>query len=231
MEAQVAHGEVSAGFVNDLWDVVCGDALRRRSFNATQSLALVLAIGKSLSSFTSMSNVGRELGVDHTTAARRVRDLIDNYLVWPCHQRGAHGFPKLGAQSKHYFIDPLFARLAHLRVDRLPEPDTSAISEQQIGLHLMRSTIQGDPGAYAEFSSVMCARNASRKEVDFVGPTLGGLGFEAKYSDNGLERDSATLRSICDEQGVMASRSLIGKAKRGNVLFIPASFVAYLLSE
>ncbi len=231
VEGQLAHGEVSAGFVNDLWDVISGDAMRRGSFNATQSLALVLAIGKSLSSFTNMSNLGRELGVDHTTAARRVRDLVENYLAWPCNQRGEHDLPRLGAQSKYYFIDPLLARLAHLRVDHLPEPDTSAVSEQQIGLHLVRGAIQGDPSAYASFSSVMCARNASRKEVDFVGPTLGGMGFEAKYSDRGLERESATLRSICNEQGVMTSRTLIGQAKRGNVLFIPSSFVAYLLSQ
>jgi hypothetical protein len=47
----------------------------------------------------------------------------------------------------------------------------------------------------------------------------------------GLEKESATLRSICNEQGVMASRTLIGRAGRGDVLFIPSSFVAYLLSE
>ena len=231
VEAQITRGEVSAGFVNDLWDVVAGDALRRSSFNPTQSLVLMLEIGKGLSSFTNMSNLGRKIGVDHKTAARRVRDLVENYLAWPCHQRGAHGFPKLDAQSKHYFIDPLLARLAHLRVDRLPEPDTSAISEQQVGLHLTRQGAQGDPGAYAAFSNIMCARNAARKEVDFVGPALGGLGFEGKYSDTGLEKESATLRSICSGQGVMASRTLIGRASRGDVQFIPSSFVAYLLSE
>ena len=69
------------------------------------------------------------------------------------------------------------------------------------------------------------------RRSDFVGPTLGGIGFEAKYSDRGLERESATLRSICNEQGVMASRTLIGQASRGDVLFIPSSFVAYLLLE
>ena len=69
------------------------------------------------------------------------------------------------------------------------------------------------------------------EEVDFVGPALGGLGFEGKYSDRGLEKASATLRSICNEQGVMASRTLIGRASRGDVLFVPSSFVAYLLSE
>jgi uncharacterized protein len=231
VEAQIAHGEVSNSFVNALWDVVSGDAMRRGKFNATQSLALVLEAGKSLSSFTNMSNLGRELGVDHKTAARRVRDLVENYLAWPCHQQGAHGFPRLDAQSKYYFIDPLLARLAHLRANHLPEPATSAVSEQQIGLHLARAAAQGDPGAYAAFSSVMCARSASRKEVDFVGPTLGGLGFEGKYSDTGLERESATLRAVCNERGVMASRTLVGRASRGEVLFIPSSFVAYLLAE
>lgn len=232
VEDQIAHGEVGVNFSNDLWDVVCGDALRRGSLNATQSLTLMLEIGRSLSSFTNMSSLSRGIGVpDPKTAVRRVRDLVDNYLAWPCHQRGANDAPNLNAQSKYYFIDPLLARLAHLRVDHLPEPSTSAVSEQQIGMHLLRAAAEGDPGAYAAFSSVMCARNAARKEVDFVGPNLGGLGFEGKYSDKGLEKDSATVRSICNGRGVMASRALIGRAGQGDVLFLPASFVAYLLSE
>lgn len=232
VDAQITRGEVDAGFVNDVWDVVVGDALRRGSLNATQSLALMLGLGRSLASFVNVSSLAREVGLqDRKTAARRVRDLVDNYLAWPCHQRGPHGAPNLGAQSKYYFTDPLLARLAHLRAEHHPEPSTAAVSEQQIGLHLLRQAAAGDPGTYAEFASVMCARNAARKEVDFVGRALGGLGFESKYSDTGLERDSATVRSICDGKGVMASRALIGQAKAGEVLFLPAAFVAFLLCE
>jgi len=51
------------------------------------------AVVEQLLDAAALVNLGRELGVDHTTAARRVRDLVENYLAWPCHQRGVHGFP------------------------------------------------------------------------------------------------------------------------------------------
>lgn len=229
---QIETGQVPGSFVSDLFDIIHGDALERARQTPTQTLALLSGLAKRLASPVNMSELGRDLDVDHKTAASRVQDLVDCYLAWPCHLRGDHSFPNLGAQGKAYFADPLLARIAHLRNPALPEPDTSVISEQQLGQHLLRQRAEGDPGTYADFSGLMFARNKARKEVDFVGPTLGGLGFEGKYSDRGLERESATVRSICGDRGVMASRALIGSGKEpGQVRFVPASFIAYLLAD
>ena len=230
---QLLAGEPSRTFVTDLFDIVHGDALGRGSLSTTQSLVLLNEITKSLTSFMNMSHVARELGVDQKTAAQRVADLIDNYLVWPCHQRGTHAFPHLAAQSKHYFTDPLLAHVAHLRNSALPAPDTSVMSEQQIGQHLVRQAAGGDPGSYGDFTSVMCVRTRARKEVDFLGSVTGAIGFEGKYSDTKLEQESATVRSVCGGRGVLATRATVGtsKAVQTDVRFIPAAFVAYLLSD
>jgi predicted AAA+ superfamily ATPase len=229
---QLTAGDVEPAFVQAMFDVVHGDALRKSSFNTTQATRLMSEIAKGLSSFMNMSDLARDLGVaDQRTAARRVRDLVDNYLCWPCHQRGQHGYPNLDAQSKYYFVDPVLARLAWLRDDHLPEPDTSAVSEQQIGTHLLRQAAAGDPGSYIDFSHLMCARNAARKEVDFLGPATRPLAFEGKYSDRGLERDSQTLESI-NGRGVLATRAHLGRSNRNDAIsFLPASFVAYLLAD
>jgi predicted AAA+ superfamily ATPase len=228
---QLTNGHPGADFVTTMFDVVHGDALRRGNLNATQTMRLLSEISKSLSSFITMTDLAREIDVaDPKTAKRRVQDLIDNYLAWPCHQRGDNAFPNLGAQTKYYFTDPVIARLAHLRDERFPEPDTSQISEQQIGQHLARQAAAGDPGIYNDFASVMCARNKSRKEVDFLGPATGRLGFEGKYADRALEQASATVRSICG-RGVLASRARVGSTRSGDVMFVPAAFVAYLLAK
>jgi len=229
---QLQNAAIPARFVTDLFDIIHGDALARSRATPTQSLALLAGLAKRVGSPINMSDLGRELGVDPKTADSRIQDLIDCYLAWPCHQRGDHSFPNLAAQGKVYFADPLLARIAHLRNPALPEPDTSVISEQQIGQHLLRQRAEGDPGTYADFSGLMSARNASRNEVDFVGPAVGVLGFEGKYSDNRLEQESATVRSICGNRGVLASRALLGKGKEpGHVLFVPAAFVAFLLAD
>ena len=124
------------------------------------------------------------------TAKARLQDLVFAYLAWPCHQRDGN-VPKLSAQSKYYFIDPLMARLAPLRSSgTLPEADVSALSEQQLGIELLRNMEREQPGTHAHFSNVMYQKTAT-KEVDFCGPRFGKLGFE------GAERATRASSRSC----------------------------------
>jgi predicted AAA+ superfamily ATPase len=209
-------GAVSTSFVDDLWDVIHGDALRRENFSAAQSMRLLRRLARNLASPVNMTTLAEEIGVgSHSTAGRRVRDLIDAYCAWPCHQRGDGQLPNLAAQKKVYFADPLLAHLSHHRGDQ-PVPDASTISEQQIGLALTLSLASGDPGRYADFSAVMCAKSATGREVDFCGRPLGPLGFEAK-----------SLRATFGA-GVLATRATVDRID--GVRALPAGFVALLLS-
>ncbi len=224
----LAHGDVGQDFVDALWDVIHGDALNAERFSAAQSLQLMLKLSKDLANPLSMSALAEEIGSpSHHTAASRTRDLVDAYLAWPCHQRGAHQLPNQRAREKLYFTDPLLARLPHLRAERLPEPDTSKVSEQQLGLTLLRALADGDPGRYGDFASVMYAKSATGREVDFCGPDFGGVAFEGKYVDAKLARESQTMRALFDGRGVLATRSHVGDVQ--GVRAIPAAIVAYLL--
>lgn len=221
-------GDVDASFVNGLWDVIHGDALAGDNLSSTQSLQLVRKLAQDLASPVNLSALAGELGVaSHHTAASRIRQLVDGYLAWPCHRRGERWMPNLRAQSKIYFADPLLARMAHLRTDHLPEPDASRISEQQLGLALVRRVAAGDPSRFADFTQVMFARSSTGAEVDFCGEPFGHVAFEGKYSDTNLARESQTLRAMFGGRGVLATRAKLAEIDGARA--IPAAFVAYLL--
>lgn len=225
---QIKHGFVQPDFINSLWDVVSGDALRAAGMPTAAAHALLVRLTKNLTNPLNMSTVKEEIGVQsHETAASRVQALVYNYIAWPCHPRGNHNLPNLDAQSKYYFTDPLFAWIANARHNQAPQPDSSHLTEQQIGLALLRQLEIEHPGTYADFTSAMFAKT-STKEVDFVGDDVGPLGFEGKYVDDKWKSEAKTVRSQFN-RGVLATRSVLDTS--GSVWAVPASLVAWLLNE
>jgi len=222
------HGSVQADFVAALWHVVSGDALRAAQLQSAAANALLVRLTKNLTNPLNMTTVAEEIGVgSHETAAARVQALINNYIAWPVHQQGNHNLPKLRAQSKFYFTDPLFAWIPKANLPQSPAPEASHLTEQQLGLALLRQLEKERPGSYAEFASVMYLKTSS-KEVDFVGPEMGRLGFEGKYVDDGWKSEAQTVRSQFGG-GVLATRSVLDLD--GDVWAVPASLVAWLLNE
>lgn len=225
----LADGDVGRDFVEDLWDVIHGDALRRENFSPAQSARLLRRLARGLCAPVNMTSLAEDIGVgSHSTAGRRVKDLVDGYCAWPCHRKGDGDLPNLAAQQKVYFTDPLLARLPHLR-DEQPPPDTSAIAEQQIGLALTLNVVAGDSSRFADFSTTMYARSATGREVDFCGRRLGPVPFEAKYTDRSLGRESQTMRAMFDGRGVLATRAKTDRI--ADVLALPAGVIALLLGS
>lgn len=224
---QLAHGAVQEDFVQALWDVTAGEAVRGAGTSPAQVSAMLGRLTKGLGSPLPIEALRQDMGIEsHHTAKARLQDLVFAYLAWPCHRRDGTG-PNLAAQSKYYFVDPLMARLAHLRHrDAGPAADGSALTEQQLGLELVRSLERDQPGGFAHFTDVMYQRTSS-KEVDFAGPRLGQLGFEGKYVDAGWRREAQTARAALG-RGVLATRSLLDTS--GDVWAVPAPFVAWLLN-
>ena len=225
---QLTHGAVQDDFLRALWDVTAGEAIRGAGTTAAQVQAMLACLTRGLGSPLAFEALREDMGVDSPhTAKARLQDLIFAYLAWPCHQRdGNH--PKLSAQSKYYFIDPLMARLAPLRSGGLtPEADASVIAEQQLGLELIRNIEREVPGSYAQFSDVMYQRTSS-KEVDFTGPRLRSVGFEGKYVDAGWKREAITVRSALGA-GILATRGVLDTSR--DVWAVPAPFVAWMLNH
>jgi uncharacterized protein len=224
---QLAHGEVQEDFTRALWDVTAGEAMRGAAATPAQVQAMLARLARGLSTPLSVESLRQDMGIDSPhTAKARVQDLVFAYLAWPAHQREGNG-PKLSARSKYYFIDPLMTRLAAIRgAGSIAEVDASAISEQQLGLELLRSLERERPGTYAQFSDVMYQKTSS-KEVDFCGPRFGKSGFEGKYVDSGWRRESLTLRAAFGA-GVLATRGLLDTG--GEVWAVPAPFISWVLN-
>jgi uncharacterized protein len=227
VEDFIRHGEVESALVGSLWDVIHGEAIRSVQFSAGQTQALLAQIAASLTTPLNFEGAARDLGAAGATVARRVHDLAEAFILWPCHREG-RGAPHLRARSKLYFTDPLLARLAHLRnPEAVSAPDPTKLSEQQIGLSLLRQREAVEPGSYPRFESVMYRRTATKGEIDFVGPWMGGVPFESKYVDGAWRREAQTAKAAYHGAAVLATRSVV--ERDGRAVAIPAPIVALML--
>lgn len=220
------HGEIQPPLIDAFWDVIHGEAVRSDRFSATQTQALLVRLSHGLGAPLNVEGVARDVDASAGTVRSRLRDLQEAYLTWPCY-RHRGGVPHLRAQGKVYFTDPLLARLPHLKSpDAVDAPDFTRLTEQQIGMALLRQGEAERPGSFIRFGAVMFERTPARKEIDFVGPWLGGVPFEAKYVDGGWARESRTALAAYGT-GVLATRSVIDLDRP--VRALPAAIVAWLL--
>jgi uncharacterized protein len=225
----VSTADVSEGFIQALWDVIAGDAFQTTGMSDGEVAAFIERLVAGLASPLNASAVARDVGLsDH----HRVNDRIDSLnlalMAWRCH-RIRRGLPNFRAQEKVYFVDPLLARLPHLKDERRRDPDDSRLSEQQLGMLLLRAAGDRSPATLLEASTVMYERVASGAEIDFVGPEL-GVGFEGKYVDGPWRRAAVTLRSRGG--GIFATRTVLDLSdgrKEGAVWAVPAGILGWLL--
>jgi hypothetical protein len=219
------HGQVQDALVDALWDVVYGDAIRSVRFSTTQTQSLLSMLAIGLCSPVNVSRLAADLAASRDTVTARLRDLYAAYLAWPCHL-SERGTPKLRAQNKVYFVDPLLARLASRRQPVLEAPSLDRLSEQQLGVALARQAEAVHPGTYPRFESVLFHRSATGSEVDFVSPHPPTVPLESKYTDGPWRREAQTMRAEFGS-GVMATRSLLEFDR--HIWAVPAAMVALLL--
>ena len=153
--------------------------------------------------------MANDIGGSQTTLKHRLDELREAFVLWPCHREDGLR-PKLGAQAKLYFTDPVYARLA-------PNPgfDLPRLSQQQLGMALLRASERAGPGAHVEFDRVLHHRTRTRKEIDFVGPGFGGVSIESKASP---------------WRGIIATRSELDLADP-DVVAVPAALLAWLIDS
>jgi uncharacterized protein len=218
-------GDVTPGFVQDLWDVIRGDAIRATSLGDADLLNLLARIADGIASPLNASAVGRDVGLgSHHSVNDRVNDLAFAFQTWRCHQADRHGRPNTGAQRKVYFIDPLIARLPSRRNDAYRTPDVTKLSEQQIGLALARAVICGRADRFTAGDAVMYERTSTGREIDFVGAHQ--VPFESKYVERNWKSDARTVVAA-HGRGILATRNVLDTD--GDVWAVPACIVAWLL--
>jgi uncharacterized protein len=220
---------VSDGFYEALWDVIHGDALAADDWTPAQTQTLLNAITMRIGSPMNVSGLARALGeVSRDTTNKRLHKLEQNYLAWSCPQNEGNR-AKLNAQRKYYLLDPLYARIAHHRsAGRLP--DHTHLTEQQIGVALLRAREAEEPGAIARQDALLYYRSATRAEIDFTAGWLDGVPYEGKYTEGAWLRETQTATAAYG-RCVLATRNVterIADAKR-QLLAIPAPMLALLI--
>lgn len=222
----IGEREISRWFLNGMWDVIHGDALRSSGWSPAQTQALLEAISRSLASPFNAAHAARDLGsIHHDALDARLRALVENYIVWPCAQNEGNR-PKLRSRNKLYFVDPLHARLASQRKSSVMPPDFTQLTEQQIGGVLLRSLEAEEPGSLADYDVLLYQRTPARKEIDFTGAFLGRLPYEGKYTEGRWLRGAATAAAAYG-RGVFATRNLT--ERKDDLLAVPAPFIALML--
>ncbi len=222
----ICDRQVSDEFQNAIWDAVHGLALRFGSWTSARSQALLEAISKRLASRMNKSDVARDLGgIHHETLDLRLNALHNAFVTWPCYSSKG-GRPDLASQAKIYFVDPAHARLAHRRRPGISPPDYTQLTEQQLGVALMRAHERDDPGSFRDSDAMLYYRSATGNEVDFVGPWLRDLPYESKYTEGRWLRETQTANTAF-HGCVLATRNVIGKQDRR--MAVPAGVLAYLL--
>lgn len=225
----VREGAVSPGFLQGLWDVVLGDAIRASALAEADVIVLLDRLAANLCSPVNASRIARDVGLaGHQAAINRIDGLVRAFLAWQCH-RIRDGRPNTAAQRKLYFVDPLIARLPHLRNPSFPAPEAAKLTQQQIGLALSRAVSLRAPSAFVNTDRVMYERTTTGAEIDFVGPEL-RLPFECKYTDEGWRREAQTMKARYG-RGIMVTRSPLLVDPHEPIWAVPASILAWLLDR
>lgn len=206
--------------LRSLLDLVHRDALHRTGWTSLQTGALLQRLTAALGSPVNCSAIADDLRMSASTLQRRITALQEAFVLWPCHR--SHNLqPQLRAQEKLYFTDPIFTRLVASGT-----ADSSLLSEQQLGMALLRGLERDAPGSCLEFDRVLHHRNKSGTEIDFVSAGLGGCAIESKYVDARWKRATRTLADS-PWRGIVATRSVLD-LEDPDLLAVPAALLAWL---
>jgi predicted AAA+ superfamily ATPase len=220
-------GDVTPGFVQDLWDVIRGEAIRATSLGDADLLNLLARIADGISSPLNASAIGRDVGLGSNHSVNdRINDLAFAFQTWRCHQTDVRGLPSTRAQRKVYFVDPLIARLPSYRHPGHHAPDVTKLSEQQIGLTLARAASGGRADRFLAGDAVMYERTATGREIDFVGARQ--VPIESKYVEHNWKREARTVAAV-HGSGILATRNVLDMG--GEVWAVPACIVAWLIGS
>lgn len=208
-----------------LWDVIHGDAFAGAGLTHTQTQTILRCLASSLTSLLSVHALAQTVNIADQTAEQRLDALRRAFVAFPVHREQGLA-PKARSQSKWYFTDPNLARLAsRFRVGA--SPDLSALSEQQLGLAILRALEQRSPGAAMRHDRLLYYRSASRAKIDFVSADFMATCVESKFIDRGWGRAFQTVEASGRSTGIVATRSGLQRHDGGWAL--PAGLVAYLL--
>jgi len=220
---------IPAAFGEDLFSVVSADVFKASRLPAVTEMALLERLWSTIASPANLSSVAQDIGTSPDIVARHVGYLRDAFLLWRCPQRAdAAWLARDRAQDKLYAIDPLIARLPHLRNSARPDIDPTALTEMQIGLALRRRVLTERPGADND-EFLFHVRTPARKEIDFVAEDLGSVAIEGKYIEGGNWRSEAATVTASSWDGILVTRNVLETPQDSSAWAVPAAILGFLL--
>ena len=225
VEWTAAHA-IDPGLLASLQEAINADAFRRARLSSIQSSELLRLLVDGLCSPTNHTRLAREIDTAPRTASERISDLREALVIWPAYQTdGTRLMPKLRAQAKTYFCDPAYTRLVGGGAQ-----DFTRLSEQQLGMALLRSIERRHPSSYVDFGRLLYHRNQTSREIDFVGDDLGDLAIESKYVDGGWRGTAGRTIKASPWRGIVATRTEIN-LEDPRLMAVPTALLAWLLDS
>lgn len=227
--AAAAQGApIPTSFVEDIFNVIAGDSFRHSKLSSTTEMALLERLWSAMASPANLTSIGKDVDATQDIVTRHVGYLGDSYLLWHCPQRADQRWlPRDKAQDKLYAIDPLVARLAHLRNSARADIDPTVLTEMQIGMAIRRRIISTNPSALND-DFLFHVRTASRKEIDFVARDLGGVAVEGKYCEDGRWTGEAATVNASEWDGLLCTRNVLDIAGEA-AWAVPAGILAFAI--
>jgi len=219
--------DVQATTANGLWNILVGDVLRVGSMSDRDVKALLQRLVAGMGSPLSIADIARSLNIGaRNTVDDRVDRLCASFYAWRASITHDGVTAVAGGQSKLYFTDPLIARLPSLRDRSVASPDVTCMSEQQLGVCLLRVLARADPLAILDEAAILVQRNPNTgSEIDFVGPLIKTL-IESKYVSQKWMRERKALDEHY-QRGIIATRDILDLSK--DIWAIPTGLLAWAI--
>jgi hypothetical protein len=219
--------DVQATTANGLWNILVGDVLRVGSMSDRDVKALLQRLVAGMGSPLSVADIARSLNIGaRNTVDDRIDRLCASFYAWRASITHDGLTAVAGGQSKLYFTDPLIARLPSLRDRSITSPDVTYLSEQQLGVCLLRVLARADPLAILDEAAILVQRNPNTGgEIDFVGPLI-ETPIESKYVSQKWMRERKALDQHY-QRGIIATRDILDLSK--DIWAVPTGLLAWTI--
>lgn len=216
-------------FIDDVFAVIFKDVFGESRVSETNTMNMFARFMEGMASPANLTSIAEDSEVSKPTVTRHLDYLRNGYLAWVCPQRSERRWLQLpGAQAKIYAIDPLVARLSHLRNPARDDVDATVLNEMMVGMALRRGCM--DLGHDWEGDDrLFYWRTPARKEIDFISELLGDVAVEGKFVDDGGWKSEAQTVDASEWRGILATRSALDTTSRDEAWAIPSAFLAYLI--
>lgn len=228
--AAAKRGERTPGwFLDDIFTVIFKDVFRESRASVTATTDIVARLMEGMGSPANLTTIAMDTDMAPTTVTRHLSYLRNGYLAWVCPQRSPRQWMALaGAQSKVYAVDPLVARLSHLKNPARDDLDPTLLNEMMLGMAIRRAMVAAGQEWEGD-DQLFYWRTPTRKEIDFVSSALGGSAIEAKFVDDGRWKGEARTVEASEWRGVVATRSVLDTSEQDGAWAVPSGVLAYLL--